>query len=123
MRRYEYDVFLSHTDADREIVRQIGERLRRVYRLRVFLDEWHLVPGEPWQEAVEDALANSRSCAVFLGPSGVGPWENEEMRCALENCVGVRHFRVIPILLPGLDANDPLVLPPFLKRLYLGRLP
>ena len=48
--------------------------------IHVFLDKWHLVPGEPWQEAIEEALDDSSCCAVFLGPDGIGSWENEEMR-------------------------------------------
>jgi hypothetical protein len=34
-----------------------------------FLDKWHLIPGDPWQEALEEALDASRTCAVFLRPN------------------------------------------------------
>jgi len=37
--------------------------------LQPFLDRWHLIPGEPWMEALESALAESASVAVFVGPS------------------------------------------------------
>ena len=30
-------------------------------------------------------------CAVFLGPSGIGPWHNEEMRVALDRRVRDRN--------------------------------
>jgi hypothetical protein len=51
--------------------------------MRVWLDKWHLVPGEPRQEELEKALDACQTVAVFLGPSGIQPWQNEEMRSAL----------------------------------------
>lgn len=85
--------------------------------LKPFLDKWHLVPGEPWEEALEEALDRSKTCAVFLGPSKLGPWENEEMRVALDERVRNKSFRVIPVLLPGAEPKDRKTLPRFLSRL------
>ncbi len=78
-----YDVFLSHAGADKPAVEALARRLRDEEGLRVFFDRWELVPGAPWQEALEQALADSRTYAVFLGPQGLGPWHNAEMRVAL----------------------------------------
>jgi len=97
----EYDVFLSYNSADQESVEIIARHLRTEADLQPFLDRWHLVPGEPWQEALAEALDASRTCAVFLGPAGIGTWENEEMRVALNIRAGRPEYRVIPILLPG----------------------
>ncbi len=80
-------------------MRQIGEALRD-RGLKVWLDEWELVPGRPWQEAVEEILATVRSSAVLVGQDGLGPWENPEMRVCLTQMVG-RKLPVIPVLLPG----------------------
>ena len=113
----EYDVFLSHNSADQESVEIIARRLREAVHLEPFLDRWHLVPGEPWQEALEQALDTSRSCAVFLGPAGLGTWENEEMRAALDIRAGRPDFRVIPVLLPGARLPERGRLPRFLARL------
>ena len=98
-----YDVFLSHNRSDKVSVEQLAVRLEDETGLKPFLDKWHLVPGEPWQEAIEEALDNSAACAVFLGPDGLGSWENEEMRSALVRRVRDKSFRVIPVLLPGAD--------------------
>jgi hypothetical protein len=38
-----------------------------------WLDKRHLNPGDPWEPAIEKALAESETCAVFVGPSGFGP--------------------------------------------------
>ena len=97
-----YDVFLSHNSADKEAVELLARRLTEEAGLNPFLDKWHLVPGEPWQEALEVALDCSATVAVFVGPSGVSPWHNEEMRAALNRAVRTRdEYRVIPVLLPG----------------------
>lgn len=111
-----YDVFLSHNSTDKPAVEYLAQKLRKA-GLEPFLDTWHLVPGEPWQDALEDALDQSRTCAVFLGPRGLGPWENEEMRVALDERVRNPDFRVIPVLLPDTEMPERGRLPRFLRRL------
>jgi TIR domain len=112
-----YDVFMSHQSGDKSLVESIATRLVDEQGLRPFLDKWHLIPGEPWQEALEEALDRSKTCAVFLGPGGLGPWENEEMRAAIEERVRNKSFRVIPVLLPGAEPKNEKTLPRFLRRL------
>jgi hypothetical protein len=86
--------------------------------LSVWFDKWNLVPGEPWQGAIERALADSRSVAVFVGRDGLGPWHELEMRAALSQQVDAgRGFRVIPVLLPGATVATSANLPAFLKQL------
>jgi len=111
-----YDVFLSYHRADEAAVRQVAGYLATNVGLEVFFDQWNLIPGEPWQEAIEEALAEAASCAVFIGTRGIGPWEHEEMRVAIDRRVGDRDFRVIPVLLPGARRGDRGRLPSFLTR-------
>src|SRR5262245_4706719 len=113
----QYHVFLSHSSNDKAHVEKIAVRLEDEAGLTPFLDKWHLVPGEAWQEALEEALDDSETCAIFLGPMGLGPWENEEMRSALDERVRKNSFRVIPVLLPGANIKDKKTLPRFLRRL------
>ena len=110
-----YNVFLSHSTADKPAVEEIGRRLAKE-GIQVWLDKWHLIPGDPWQPAIEKALAESETCAVFVGPSGFGPWQNEEMRAAIDRRVSDtnRRFRVIPVLLPGAKRAERSSLPTFL---------
>ncbi len=112
-----YDVFLSHHGKDKSQIEVLATRLTKEEGLAPFLDKWHLVPGEPWQEGLENALDQSATCAVFLGSHGLGTWENEEMRAALEERVRKRSFRVIPVLLPGAKPQNTELLPRFLRRL------
>jgi hypothetical protein len=112
-----YDVFLSHHSGDKPQVEALAVRLEDEEGLKPFLDKWHLIPGEPWEEALEEALDRSRTCAVFLGESGLGAWENEEMRAALDERARNNSFRVIPVLLPAAEPKDEKTLPRFLRRL------
>src|SRR6266508_211673 len=99
-----HDVFLSHNNTDKPAVEELARRLVRE-GIQPWLDKWNLIPGEPWQEAIEEALGKCATCAVFIGPSGTGPWQNEEMRTAIDRRVSESngHFRVIPVLLPGAE--------------------
>ncbi len=117
IKKYTYDVFLSHNSEDKPAVETLAARLEDEEGLRPFLDKWHLIPGEPWQEELEKAINESATCAVFLGPSGLGSWENEEMRDALDQRVRNKSFRVLPVLLPEADPKDDITLPRFLRRL------
>jgi TIR domain len=110
-----FNVFLSHSSADKPVVEELAYRLAKE-GIEAWLDKWNLIPGDPWQPAIEKALAESETCAVFLGPSRLGPWQNEEMRAAIDQRVRVRgkRFRVIPVLLPGAERTERSSLPTFL---------
>src|SRR4030095_9040111 len=64
----------------------------------------------------EQAPTESRTCAVFLGPADLGPWENEEMRLALDMRTRNSAFRVIPVLLPNTQMPENVPRPYFLRR-------
>jgi WD40 repeat protein len=110
-----FHVFLSHSRADKPAVEELARRLAKE-GIQAWLDKWHLIPGNPWQPDIEKALGESETCAVFVGPSGFGPWQNEEMRAAIDRCVrdSGRRFRVIPVLLPGAVRGERSSLPTFL---------
>jgi len=60
--RYRYDVFLSHSSADKPVVRELAEQLRAA-GLRVWFDEWVIKPGDPISVKIEEGLEHS---AVLL---------------------------------------------------------
>lgn len=107
-----FDVFLSHNSSDKPIVRELGENLRS-RGLSVWLDEWELVPGRPWQEALEEIIKSVNAAAVLVGSDGLGPWEVPEMRGCLSEFVR-RKLPVIPVLLPGAPRKPEL--PMFLSQ-------
>jgi guanylate kinase len=110
-----YDVFLSYNHNDRSQVERLAQRLADE-GFNPFFDRWHMRGGELWEETLEMALQASRACVVCIGSSGIGPWENEELRVAIERRVKDSSFRVIPIFLPNCTEAVKDRLPPFLRR-------
>ncbi len=111
-----FDIFLSHNSADKPAVESIAHKLKSA-GLEPWLDKWYLVPGKTFQTGLADALRNSAACAVFIGPKGVGDWSREEVLVAQDRAAKEAGYRLIPILLPGVD--DPLdysKLPPSLTQ-------
>jgi nucleotide-binding universal stress UspA family protein len=103
-----FDVFLSHNAKDKPAVIALAEALRG-RGIRVWLDVWELVPGRPWQEALEAVIETAATAAVVIGRDGIGPWEEPEMRACLQQCVS-RKMPVIPVLLPGVAEQPKLPL-------------
>jgi WD40 repeat protein len=108
-------VFLSHSSADRPPIEELARRLVRE-GIEPWLDTWNLIPGDPWQPAIERALTDCAACTVFIGLGGFDPWQHEEMRAAIDRRVAdsAGQFRVIPVLLPGADRPERGRLPTFL---------
>ncbi len=95
----DYDVFLCHNSDDRQAVKEIAERLKE-QGILPWLDEWDLRPGLPWQRALEERIESIKSAAVFIGESGIGPWEDQELQAFIRQFVR-RQCPVIPVLLPN----------------------
>src|SRR5713101_2704103 len=95
----EFDVFLCHNADDKLMIRWVADQLRE-RGILPWLDEDELPPGRSWQEELELQIERIKAAAVFVGPSGLGPWQNREMRAFLNEFV-VRQCPVIPVLLPG----------------------
>lgn len=97
-----YDVFLSYNWREYATVEAVARTLRE-RGLTIFLDRWYLVPGRPWPQALEGTLDTCRAVVVFLGPQGMGPWQQREKDLALDRQARTPDFSVIPVLLPGAD--------------------
>jgi TIR domain/FCD domain len=108
-----FDVFLSHNTKDKPAVRELAQALR-ARGLNVWLDEWELVPGQPWQKPIEEIIKTTRSSAVLVGKDGFGPWQDAEMQACLSEFMK-RKLPVIPVLLPGAPDIPPR-LPIFLEE-------
>ena len=111
-----YDTFLSYNAKDRDYVESIASSLQEEAGLAVFFDLWSIIPGDSWQEALEEGLAQASTCVIFFGKHGLGPWQRQEMRAALERRVEEEGFRVIPVILPDSENLSPGDLPSFLGQ-------
>ncbi|MEH2281278.1 MAG: GUN4 domain-containing protein [Nostoc sp.] len=107
----QFDVFLCHNSKDKPEVIEIAHELIR-QGIKPWLDKWELPPGLAWQSLLEEQIENIKSAAVFVGSSGLGPWQSQEMRAFLNEFVE-RKCPVIPVLL-GNTPQQPQ-LPIFLR--------
>ena len=106
-----FDVFLCHHGPDKPAVRRFADALR-ARGLKPWLDEEQLRPGQPWQRELEWQIKEIGAAAVFVGPSGIGPWQLLEIEAYLRKFQKLE-CPVIPVLLP--DAGDAPELPVFLE--------
>jgi energy-coupling factor transporter ATP-binding protein EcfA2 len=102
------DLFLSYNSSDRNEVVKV-QQLLSLRNISTFYDRTDLTPGQPWFDELETALGQVRGVAVFIGKEGLGTIQKREMQFALarqgrEEKEG-RPFSVVPVLLPGCDAE------------------
>ncbi len=92
-----FDVFLCHNSEDKADVRRVGEALK-ARGLRPWLDEWELPVGQPWIRRLEEQIETVHSAAVFLGPNGLGPWQQREIEAILQELDRNRR-PIIPVIM------------------------
>lgn len=109
-----FDVFLCHNTDDKSEIRKIADDLSR-RGLKPWLDEREMQPGKPWQAILENQIETIEAAAVFVGKSGLGPWQNMEMRAFISEFVE-RGCPVIPVILPSAAVTPKL--PILLKSLH-----
>ena len=97
-----YDVFLSYSWRDAELVESLARWLK-ANQVTPFLDRWYLAPGQSWPQALETRLADCGAVAVCIGPGELGAWQQREVNLALQRQGRDPAFPVIPVLLPGAD--------------------
>ncbi len=68
---FKYDVFLSHSSKDKDIVRAVAERLRDD-GLRVWFDEWKIRAGDSIPAKIDEGLEHSRVVAFCMSENAFG---------------------------------------------------
>jgi hypothetical protein len=108
-------VFLSCNKEDEAAVREIADTLRK-RQCKPWLKFADVGFGRQWQNEAEAAIQSCQAAAVFVGESGIGPWERLEMNALLDEAMKRDPIiPVIPVLLPGAPPEEPH-LPGFLSQ-------
>src|SRR5882762_9142138 len=68
---FTFDVFLSHSSKDKDVVRALAEQLRSD-GLRVWLDDWEIRPGDHVQAKIEEGLEHSRVLVLCMSANAFG---------------------------------------------------
>src|SRR5215472_6297512 len=92
-----FDVFVSHGSEDKPWVRTLAENLERL-GLRVWLDEWQMVPGDVLVHGLDEGILRSRSGVLVCSPEAmVKPWVRAEYAAMMTRAVQGRQ-RLVPVL-------------------------
>lgn len=108
----EWDIFICHNSEDKDDIQKINSLLKSK-GISTWLDEERISPGVLWQPELEKIIPSINCVAVFVGESGVGPWQNAETRAFLTEFIN-RGCPVIPVILKSAKAIPDL--PLFLKQ-------
>jgi hypothetical protein len=105
---FQYDVFLSYHTSDKPHVRRLAEQLHTA-GLRVWFDEWVILPGDDIYLSVERGLEASRTMVLCLSSAALdSEWVSLERSTVLfrQPCNASRRF--IPLLLADCKLPDTL---------------
>jgi hypothetical protein len=109
-----FDVFLCHNSEDKAAVREIALELSKE-NIKSWMDEADLQGGSFWDIEIGKQIETAKSAAVFVGASGVGPWQSREILPLLKQ-LDKRECPVIPVVLPSAKTTQDL--PWYLESLH-----
>ncbi len=96
---FSFDVFLSHSSKNKDVVRPIAERLR-ADGLLVWFDEWVLKPGDNIPSKIEEGLERSHVLVLCMSAEAFGSdWARLESGTFRFRDPLNRQRRFIPLLL------------------------
>jgi TIR domain len=99
---------MCHNSEDKPAVREIAQQLIKE-GIKPWLDAEQIRPGTSWQTALEQQIGFIKSAAVFVGDSGIGPWQLPEIQAFLNQFVK-RACPVIPVVLGSATSTPKLPL-------------
>jgi hypothetical protein len=106
-------VFLSHNSADKAYVMDLKRKLEsRLPDCPIWMDVEQLDPGSSLAARLNAGLDEYEVAVVFIGTSGVGPWQTAEIDFIVNRAIE-RQERLVVVLLPGALVAE---LPPLLSR-------
>src|SRR6266849_622432 len=117
-RQFIFDVFLCHSSKDKEVVRELADRLERD-GVRVWFDEWELKAGDSIPDKIEEGLENSRVLLFCMSASAFGSdWAQLESQTFRFRDPLNKERRFIPLRLDDAPIKGSLA-----QFLYISWLP
>ncbi len=105
---FKYDVFLSHSANDKDVVREIANRLKSD-GVRVWFDEWEIHPGDSIPAKIEDGLEHSRVLVLCLSAKALAAdWPQLESHTFRFKDPLNHDRRFIPLRLDDAPTTKPL---------------
>lgn len=92
-----FDVLMCHNSEDKNQVREITNQIKN-FGITPWFDESEFLPGDQWKPILYELIQIIPSVAVFIGNSGLGPWQKMELDACFDEFVK-RKCRIIPVIL------------------------
>ena len=114
----EHDVFLSYNHGDEDWVEKLASSIESEQfgdrNLKVFRDDWDIIPGQNMIKSMETGLEKSRYICPIISKNSIdAEWPNMEWSIAISSDPSGRKGRVIPIWLGDCE------IPPSLKTRHV----
>ncbi len=110
---YHYDIFISHSNKNKNEVLELSERLKRD-GYKVWLDAWEILIGDDFPQKIVTGVKHSKFVAVWLTKDAVNSfWVNEEWTIKLIKSAQSRNPVIFPLKAEECEIPDLL-----LKRKY-----
>ena len=98
-------VFISHSSKDDAFVKDLRRKLEAL-GINVWVDSRELAGGSKLVPEIEQAIEDARGFLAVLSPNTVNsPWVRKEIQKALEVERGREGYRVVPLLLSGIEPS------------------
>lgn len=96
-------LFISHATADDDFVRELRIKLE-LHGLTVWVDSRNLRGGDQLKPEIEQAIKDASQVIVVLSPRTINStWVREEVQLAEQLANDNDDYRVIPLMLPGIE--------------------
>jgi small GTP-binding protein len=107
-KKFQYDVFISHSSKDKPTVRELAERLRKD-GIRVWFDEWVIKPGDSIPSKIKQGLEGSRVLILVMSANAFGAdWVTLERHTFLFRDPINTQRRFLPLRLDDAPIKDML---------------
>ena len=103
MRGEQFDLFISYSRRDCDIVYDVVGRLRAM-GLVVFLDTWEIKYFTRFADELQDGIQNARACLIFFSENAAkSPPVMAEVNALVTRAMEDREFRVLPVRLDSTE--------------------
>jgi small GTP-binding protein len=103
---FKYDVFISYSSKDKQVVRKLAKRLKKD-GLRVWFDDWEIKPGDMIGLKIEQGLEQSRALILAMSRAAfASDWVTMERSTLLFRDPANEQRRFIPLLIENCDIPD-----------------
>jgi hypothetical protein len=98
-------VFLCHNTKDKPEVDKVRELLQQ-RGFSTFMDKYDFEPFKHWEKQLEVEVTRSRFAAIFVGKSGLGPWQTDEIERFIEKLSLQPQCHIGLVILPGYSEEN-----------------